>query len=85
MGKVSVFFSAQYKSVKQAHDLLLLQGCLFGSFSPSMLLALLQLPQDPRLALTLPDELLESEPDSHCRRRSGHLRLGLLKHVPVFV
>lgn len=45
-----------------------------------MLLALLQLPQDPRLALTLPDELLESEPDSHCRRRSGHLRLALFKH-----
>lgn len=36
-----------------------------ASLSPSMLLALLQLPQLPRLALTLPDELPESEPDSH--------------------
>lgn len=35
---------------------------LLGSFSPS---TLLQLPHDPLLALTLPDELLESEPDSH--------------------
>lgn len=64
---------------------LFLAACRFRSFSPSMLLALLQLPQDPRLALTLPDELLESEPDSHCRRRSGHLRLALPEHMPLYL
>lgn len=34
------------------------------SLSPSMLLALLQLPQLPLLVLELPVELPESEPDS---------------------
>lgn len=35
-----------------------------GFLSPSELLALLQLPQLPRLARTLPEELLQSEPES---------------------
>ena len=57
----------------------LVQLCVRPSLSPSMLLALLQLPQLPLLALTLPDELPESEPDSHtpAPRRSPHFRLGL--------
>lgn len=56
------------------------QACVRAplSLSPSMLLALLQLPQLPLLALTLPVELPESEPDSHTppppRLSVGHLR-----------
>lgn len=54
-----------------------------GSLSPSMLLAELQLPQLPRLARTLPDELPESEPDSHATRRSAHFRRGRTRHTPT--
>lgn len=56
------------------------------SLSPSMLLALLQLPQLPLLALTLPVELPESEPDSHTpplRRSVGHLRRERAGHGPA--
>lgn len=53
-----------------------------GSLSPSTLLAELQLPQLPRLARTLPDELPESEPDSHATRRSTHFRRGRTRHTP---
>ena len=39
-------------------------GPTAGFLSPSELLALLQLPQLPRLARTLPEELPQSEPES---------------------
>lgn len=51
-----------------------------------MLLALLQLPQLPRLALTLPEELPESEPDSHTpppRRSVVHFRRVRVGHTPA--
>lgn len=57
-----------------------------GSLSPSMLLALLQLPQLPLLALTLPDELPESEPDSHTpppRRSVAHFLRVRAGHTPA--
>lgn len=66
-----------------------MQGCVrpLGSLSPSMLLALLQLPQLPLLALTLPDELPESEPDSHTppapRRSVGHFLRVRAGHTPA--
>lgn len=54
--------------------------------SPSTLLALLQLPQLPLLALTLPVELPESEPDSHTalppRLSGGPLRRERVEHWP---
>lgn len=56
------------------------------SLSPSMLLVLLQLPQLPLLALTLPVELPESEPDSHTpppRLSVGHLRRERAEHWPA--
>lgn len=64
------------------------QACVraLGSLSPSMLLALLQLPQLPLLALTLPDELPESEPDSHtppARRSLPHFRRVRAGHTPA--
>lgn len=57
---------------------------VLASLSPSMLLVLLQLPQLPLLARTLPDELPDelSEPDSHCGRRSGHFLLGRARLTP---
>lgn len=64
------------------------QACVraLASLSPSMLLALLQLPQLPLLALTLPDELPESEPDSHTpppRRSVAHFRRVRAGHTPA--
>lgn len=64
------------------------QACVraLGSLSPSKLLALLQLPQLPLLALTLPDELPESEPDSHTpppRRSVAHFRRVRAGHTPA--
>lgn len=51
-----------------------------------MLLALLQLPRLPLLALTLPVELPESEPDSHTppRRSVAHFLRARAGHTPVW-
>lgn len=68
------------------------QGCVQGcmrapaSRSPSTLLVLLQLPQLPLLALTLPDELPESEPDSQTpplRLSAVHFRRGRAGYTPA--
>lgn len=67
------------------------QGCVQGcmrapaSLSPSTLLVLLQLPQLPLLALTLPDELPESEPDSQTplRLSTVHFRRVRAGYTPA--
>lgn len=57
-----------------------------ASLSPSTLLVLLQLPQLPLLALTLPDELPESEPDSQTppppRLSVAHFLLARAGYTP---